>query len=508
MSKGISKSKELAQQIKKAELNVLVQMKAKIFPGTEILIPKGITVRSENGVQVEFMYEGKRCYETIKGRPTVGHVLAAIEKRERVIQLIGLREFSYEKEFPDSPRVRSLLAEEDEFTQQKIGQTVGTALDAWLVTATPSVGHNAAKDYTKDSSLLKKIPLSALTGSESAVLKNDVLGDFPVDKLDDVAITRLMAWLLAKPGAKLGTTLSEKRVRNIMTPLRGAMNRLALKNLIKHDPFNLVRPVRKRKTVTTNAGITIESNLDAPLPILDGNPTQEEDVSVEPFTPAEVKAILSQLSGPFLNLMTFWFWTGLRTGELIALRWSDVDWKSRKIYVRRSLSRGHLKLPKFDKKRWVTLCEPAFKALEEQFKFSGDGDGWAFPNPYTEKMWANESKIRTRFAKALELAGVRYRRPYNCRHTYASTMLSAGENPMYVAQQMGHKDWSMLIKVYGRWIEDVDLQAGQRIAKMQETLWTEMAELVRSRQMKTEDDHTDKVENDGDAVTDDEELEF
>jgi integrase len=46
------------------------------------------------------------------------------------------------------------------------------------------------------------------------------------------------------------------------------------------------------------------------------------------------------------------------------------------------------------------------------------------------------------------------------RHTFASMMLSAGEHPMWVAQQMGHKDWAMIIRVYGRWMPSADLAAG------------------------------------------------
>ncbi|MBN4053362.1 tyrosine-type recombinase/integrase [Haliea sp. AH-315-K21] len=54
----------------------------------------------------------------------------------------------------------------------------------------------------------------------------------------------------------------------------------------------------------------------------------------------------------------------------------------------------------------------------------------------------------------MEKAGLKYRNPYQTRHTYASILLSSGKNPLWVAQQMGHKDWGMIRKVYGRWIED------------------------------------------------------
>jgi integrase len=49
---------------------------------------------------------------------------------------------------------------------------------------------------------------------------------------------------------------------------------------------------------------------------------------------------------------------------------------------------------------------------------------------------------------AMKKAGVRYRRSYQTRHTYASMMLSADEHPMWVAKQMRHTDWSMIARVY------------------------------------------------------------
>lgn len=54
---------------------------------------------------------------------------------------------------------------------------------------------------------------------------------------------------------------------------------------------------------------------------------------------------------------------------------------------------------------------------------------------------------------ALTKAKIQYRYPYQCRHTYASMMLSSGANPLWVAKQMGHADWGMIRKVYGRWID-------------------------------------------------------
>lgn len=63
-------------------------------------------------------------------------------------------------------------------------------------------------------------------------------------------------------------------------------------------------------------------------------------------------------------------------------------------------------------------------------------------------------------------AGVRYRRPYQTRHTYASMMLTAGEPLGWVANQLGHRDLSMLARVYGRWIKSATPYVGNKAVAM------------------------------------------
>ncbi|MGB7596783.1 MAG: site-specific integrase, partial [Gallionella sp.] len=58
---------------------------------------------------------------------------------------------------------------------------------------------------------------------------------------------------------------------------------------------------------------------------------------------------------------------------------------------------------------------------------------------------------------------------YQTRHTYASMLLSAGEDPMWVSHQMGHSDWGMIRKTYGRWIPDMNPIAGRKV----EDLWSQ-----------------------------------
>lgn len=160
------------------------------------------------------------------------------------------------------------------------------------------------------------------------------------------------------------------------------------------------------------------------------------------------------------------FWTGLRTSELIALEWSDVNLRQKTVFIRRVRTRtGDKDRPKTSSSiRQVELLPPALDALRSQKKITPE-NGAIFLNPSTGEPWTHDGPLRkTAWKQTLIKAEVRYRKPYTARHTFASIMLSSGVNPMWVAKQMGHKDWGMIRKVYGRWIPDVDPAVADKIS--------------------------------------------
>ena len=113
--------------------------------------------------------------------------------------------------------------------------------------------------------------------------------------------------------------------------------------------------------------------------------------------------------------------------------------------------------------RKVLLLPPALSALQAQKQHTFLTGKRVFHNPLTNKPWETDKQIREMaWRKVLRKAGVRYRYPYQTRHTYASMMLSNGENMMWVSQQMGHVNVEMVIKNYGRWIPDSSTNAGYR----------------------------------------------
>ncbi|WP_051149876.1 site-specific integrase [Methylohalobius crimeensis] len=115
----------------------------------------------------------------------------------------------------------------------------------------------------------------------------------------------------------------------------------------------------------------------------------------------------------------------------------------KRIFVQRALTQ-HSKEPETPKtaagERYVKLLPPAQEALKAQKASTFMEGEEIFQNPNTDKRWTGDMVIRERMWKRVLLrAGVRYRYPYQMRHTYASMMLQVGESVMWVA----HSRWAI-----------------------------------------------------------------
>jgi integrase len=241
-----------------------------------------------------------------------------------------------------------------------------------------------------------------------------------------------------------GVAASNKRLANIQSVLRSALQDAVNDGVIEANP--LYGWKYERKDVVK----------------------REDDV--DPFSSEEQTAILDALSGQKRNLIQFALWTGLRTSELCALEWGDIDWRRGTLRVQRAKTQVSDEAETTKTRsgvREVKLLGPALDALQAQKPHTFMKGGVVFENPRTGETWTGDQPIRHGvWVPAMRKAGVRYRRPYQTRHTYASMMLSAGESPMWVAQQMGHSDWTMIARIYGRWIPEAAPDAGQKAVKI------------------------------------------
>jgi integrase len=134
--------------------------------------------------------------------------------------------------------------------------------------------------------------------------------------------------------------------------------------------------------------------------------------------------------------------TGLRRGELLALRWQDVDTNVGVIRVRRTYSRGRFDAPKTRRSsRAVPLAARVREELETHRTASrwGEEHDLVFAHPESGRV-LDPSRVRKRFQAAARRAGLRPIRFHDLRHTFGTRMAAAGAPIRAVQEWLGHSD--------------------------------------------------------------------
>jgi integrase len=346
----------------------------------------------------------------LKLPPTERNLNFAANLRGQVLTEIAKGVFDYALHFPDSPRARLYSKKPAALT------LVRTALEDWYKEKEHELEHSTLIGYRR-----------IIDNVLNPVIGDDLLRDF----------SRLS---VKKVLEALGIEVSSKRINNVLGPLRGMSAEARRDGLLDHDPLDGYKIKRRAQ------------------------PAEQEEI--DPFTPTEVKSILDAITGQFRNYCQFNFATGLRTSEMIGLRWPDVDLDAGTADIRRAHVMGKTKSTKTAAgRRTIKLLPAAIAALKAQQAYTRLAGAAVFHNPATGRAWDSDKQVREwNWRPALKQAEVRYRYPYQMRHTFASQALSAGENVMWVAQQMGHKDWTITARVYARWIPDVAPDAGDKLS--------------------------------------------
>lgn len=375
----------------------------------------GVVAVSKTSIQISFTFRGVHCRERIKLQPTPANMKRAELHRAAILHAIAVGTFDYSVTFPNSPR-RFLFSE-----TKGDGYFLEDWLETWL---------DRKKAFIKSSTWdgYRKIVYNVLIPELGRIFLSDLHRRHVREACDKM------------------TDVTNKRLLNIQSVLRAALQDALDEDLIDTNPLYGWRYKRAEALKPSD--------------------------HIDPFDKSEQAAIIdaceNRLHG---NLFKFAFWTGLRTNELVALTWSDIDWKRGVIRVRKGKTQVSktAETPKTKRSvREVKILKPALDALEDQKKltFSKDRNSNIFINPLTNEPWDGDQQIRNAWIAILKKANVRYRNPYQTRHTYASMMLSSGETPVWLASQMGHTDITMIHRIYARWIPDALPDAGEKAVKI------------------------------------------
>jgi Site-specific recombinase XerD len=176
-----------------------------------------------------------------------------------------------------------------------------------------------------------------------------------------------------------------------------------------------------------------------PVAAVERHPTRLSG-DIEVFSPEEVWALVraaeSEQDGALFLTAAF---TGLRLGELIALRWRDIDFAGSLMRVRSSWSVGALTTPKSGKVRSVPLAPEVAQALaklSQRELFAGEDD-LVFAGAIGS--YLDDSALRRRYKRALKRAGLRPLRFHDLRHTFGTRMIAKADIRR-VQEWMGHAD--------------------------------------------------------------------
>jgi integrase len=179
----------------------------------------------------------------------------------------------------------------------------------------------------------------------------------------------------------------------------------------------------------------------------------------------EIRQFLkAEKSHKYKTLFMLAIMSGARQGELLGLKWSDVDWKYNQIHIQRTFNNqawydtktaaGNRKIdlgPSMmaDLKLWRIACPPNELNL-------------IFPNNAGGPINHN-NMVSRHFNPALKKANISHVRFHDLRHTYASLLLEQGENIKYIQSQLGHSRPNFTLNVYTHLMKRVNQEAALKL---------------------------------------------
>ena len=379
--------------------------------GNEKQLPRGVTVRGET-INITFTFKGVRCREPLSNLPnTTANVRYASRLLGEIQGKIERNQFAYADYFPKSKKLRvfggaSIAAKVVDYLGEYLRRCESRGLS-------PSTLVGYRKCYTALEDL-HQVTVSELTPAQ---VKN---------------------WLIR-------SNTTAKTVRNRLSFLRSSIDEAVTDGILQSNPV---------------AQVTVSRYLD-----VDSTP-EKGARDVDPFTPAEVAAILTTASGineQWASLFAFAFTTGMRPSEICALRWSSIDWVGNTVQVSAAKVVGVIKTTKTRAgTRTIELTGEALAALTSQKRFTFMRGEYVFDDPKLNEPWAGADAIRKKaWLYTLKRSGVRYRHLYQTRHTFATANISRGCNLFWLASQMGHKGPEMLFRHYGSYLSEYDGQTAK-----------------------------------------------
>ena len=198
-----------------------------------------------------------------------------------------------------------------------------------------------------------------------------------------------------------------------------------------------------------------------PMSLIKG-PIKNEVRLKKPFSIEEINKILNFIPLKMKAYFAIGFYTGMRTGEIIGLKWSDICFEKKTINISRGIRQGIISTPKTKSSiREIEIIDILLPYLLEHKKISCNDSCYIFESS-KKKPFTTSDKISIHYWKpSLKELNIEYRNLYQMRHTFASMMISNGEDILWVANMLGHKDSTTTLEKYARYIKQEKRSRGK-----------------------------------------------
>jgi len=374
-----------------------------------------IRTRNETGnLLFDFRYQGKRCREQTALPDTKENRIKLEAVANKIDASITLGQFNYADFFPQSSmvqkfalrtqHVKSLLSSKDT-------PTVKVFQETWFDEMSPTWR-------------------ASYISSVESVFSGHVLPFFGKKVVSHITKADILQFraILAKASPETGKSRSATTVNKILKIFRLMMCEAA-DRFNFNSPFNGVKLLKEQKT------------------------------DIRPLSLDEVHTFLKHIRPDFHDYFKLRFFSGMRSGEITGLRWEHVDFERKQILVRETIVQGRVEYTKNDGSyRTIDMTTPLLEALKSHHKVTGDQD-YVFCNTLGKAL-DNKNVCNRIWYPMLNLLGYKRRRMYETRHTAATLWMAAGENPEWIARQLGHVNTEMLFKVYSRFVPNLTRQDG------------------------------------------------
>ena len=270
------------------------------------------------------------------------------------------------------------------------------------------------------------------------------IGNIPIEKLTTMDLQKFYRKLLTKGRIERIESkdqpkgLSAKTVRNINQVISSAMDLAVAQKIIPANPTNACA-----------------------LPKI-----EHQEMQTIPTEQLQVFLLEAKATGVY-EMYYIELATGLRRGELLGLKWQDIDWKNGVIKVRRQVARvdGQIKEAPLKTKnsyRTVTISQQAIEVLKEQKKKTNDA--YVFPSPNGGPI--SPDSVNNMLKRVLERAVIPKVRFHDLRHTFATIALQNGVDIKTVSGMLGHFSAGFTLDTYAHVTTSAQKEAAQTMGNV------------------------------------------